>query len=277
MSEPTHLIIGCGYLGRVVARLWLDQGRNVAALTRGRSAELEALGLTAIAGDVTDRGSLRLPQVQTVLYAVGLDRSAGKPMRDVYVQGLANVLDALPKPQRLIYVSSTSVYGQTDGSRVDESSPTEPVEESGRIVLDAERTLQMRLPEATILRFAGIYGPNRVLRKAAILKGDPLVGDAEKWLNLIRVEDGASAVLAAEARGTPGETYNVSDGTPMTRREFYTTMAGYLGAPAAKFEPGPPPATPEANRRLSNRKMLDDLGVSLKYPDFRVGLRDICG
>ena len=97
-----------------------------------------------------------------------------------------------------MYVSSTGVYGQCHGEEVDEESATEPVEESGRVVLEAERLLHQQLPEAVILRFAGIYGPGRLLRRQAIEAGEVLVGDPEKWLNLIHVADGAAAVHAAE-------------------------------------------------------------------------------
>ena len=86
-------------------------------------------------------------------------------MRAVYVEGLANVLRHVPRPGRFIYVSSSGVYGQSDGGWVDEDSAAEPCEDSGRIVLDAERLLQTALPEANILRFAGIYGPGRLLGK----------------------------------------------------------------------------------------------------------------
>src|SRR5918994_7024885 len=140
---PDALVIGCGYLGRRVAALWRDSGRRVAALTRGRTAELAALGLEPVVGDVLVPDSLRrLPEVSTVLYAVSLDRSSGRSMREVYVTGLGNVLAALPPGGQFLYVSSTSVYGQADGSEVDESSPTEPVEESGRVVLNAEKLLR---------------------------------------------------------------------------------------------------------------------------------------
>ncbi|HVK08205.1 MAG TPA: SDR family oxidoreductase [Gemmataceae bacterium] len=270
----THLILGCGYLGRVVAGHWLASGHPVAALTRSRTADLQALGVEPILGDVTDPASLRLPPADTVLYAVGLDRSAGKGMREVYVGGLTSVIDALPAPRRFIHVSSTSVYGQTDGGWVDESSPTEPTEESGRIVLECEQLLLSRLPHATVLRFAGIYGPGRVIRRAAVEKGEPLAADPDGWLNLIHVEDGASAVVAAADRAVEGQTINVADDRPVSRREFYTTMAELLGAPPAAFTPG---SGGGSNRRVGNRRMRESLGVALTYPDFRGGLRQAIG
>ena len=104
--------------------------------------------------------------------AVGMDRSAGKSMREVYLQGLSNVLERLPTGGSLAYVSSTSVYGQTSGEWVTEDSATEPVEENGKLLLECERLLQSRRPDAMVLRFAGIYGPGRVIRRAAIERGD---------------------------------------------------------------------------------------------------------
>lgn len=268
--NPSHLILGCGYLGRVVARRWLAAGHRVAALTRSRADHLRALGVEPLLGDVTEPASLKFPPVDTVLYAIGLDRSAGKGMRDVYVGGLANVLDALPRPRRFVYVSSTSVYGQTDGGWVDESSATEPPEENGRIVLECEHLLRARLPAATILRFAGIYGPGRVIRRAAVERGEPLTADPDGWLNLIHVEDGAAAVVAAAERPVEGRTIDVADDRPVTRREFYTTMADLLGAPPAAFAPTPMSG---ANRRVGNGRMHEELAVELKCPDSRSGLR----
>src|SRR5262245_30545485 len=242
------LIVGCGYLGRVVASRWIATGRRVAALTRHNAEQLRSLGLEPITGDVLDPASLRnLPAASTVLYAVGFDRNAGHSMRAVYVTGLAHLLDTLPAASRFIYISSTSVYAQTNGDWVNEDSATEPTEEPGQVALEAERLLRTKRPDAIILRFAGIYGPNRLLRQKPLLNGEPLIGDAEKWLNLVHVEDGASAILAAEARGTPGETYNIADGTPVTRREFYTHLAKLLGALEAKFDHRAEPGTP--NRR----------------------------
>ena len=272
----TSLILGCGYLGRRVAALWRQQGRCVFAATRNPT-HLPP-DVTPIDCDILDPVSLQnLPQVDTVLYAIGFDRTSGATMRAVYVDGLANVLAQLPTPTRFIHVSSSSVYGQTDGGWIDETSPTEPGEESGRIVLEAEAVLRARLPDAIILRFAGIYGPGRLLRRQTIERGEPIVGDSDKWLNLIHVEDGAHAVLAAEQNGEPGRVYNVCDDHPVRRRWYYTTMARMLGAPAPRFvtppadEPTPPHE--KGNRRINNRRMKEELGVTLQYPNYEQGLR----
>ena len=273
MANPA-LIVGCGYLGSRVGRAWLDAGRAVRVLTRARGESLESQGFASIAGDVLDPASLHsLPAASTILYAVGLDRSAGRSMREVYVDGLRNVLAALPAGGRFVYIGSTSVYGQTDGGFVDEVSAKEPLDENGRIVLEAERTLREFRPDATILRFAGIYGPGRLLRKQPLLKGEPYVGDADKWLNLIHVDDGVRAVLAAErAVASAGGAFNIADDNPVSRREFYTELAHLIGAPEARFEPSPQPVR-EANRRISNARARAALGFVPQFPSYREGLR----
>ena len=260
------LIFGCGYLGRRIAARWLADGRKVLATTRGRAQELRSLGIDPIVADVLNPASLAsLPAVSTVVYCVGMDRAVGATMRDVYVQGLANVLAALPRPARLIYVSSTSVYGQSQGEEVDETSFTGPQDESGKIVLEAEHVLFSAVPEAIVLRFSGIYGPGRLLRREhAIRSGEPIVADLDGWLNLIHVDDGVSAVLAAEQGARAGAVYNVSDGAPMRRRDFYTQLTRALGAPAPALTQEPP-GIMRTNRRVVNRKMLAELGVTLKY------------
>lgn len=274
------LIVGCGYLGSRVALLWQAHGATVYATTRSgqRANDFRRAGVTPVVCDVLDPASLAalrdLPTLSAVCYAVGFDRSAGKTMRDVYVDGLANVSAALPAGVRFVYVSSTGVYGQVDGEEVDEKAATEPAEESGKVVLAAEAMLRQLRPEAVILRSAGIYGPNRILRRQAIEAGQPLVGDPAKWLNLIHVEDGAAAVVAAASRGVA--VYNVADDQPVRRRDFYTHMAELLNAPAPQFTPpAPGQEAPHerANRRISNRRLRQELGVALRYPSCREGLQ----
>ena len=115
-----------------------------------------------------------------------------------------------------------------------------------------------------------------MLRNKAIQAGEPIVADPDKWLNLIHVDDAAATVLAAEARAKPGAVYNVCDGHPVRRRDFYTAMAQLLNAPPPRFLPpsadAPLPPHESANRRLINRRMREELGVELRYPTYQEGL-----
>lgn len=273
----TRLIIGCGYLGQRVAGLWRARGERVLGTTRrpARVEELRRQGIEAVICDVLDPLSLvRLPEVDTVVHCVGLDRAAAVSMRQVYVDGLANVLDLLPGSPRLVHVSSTSVYGQADGGEVDETAVTEPIDDQGKVVLEAEQLLRRRRPDAIVLRFAGIYGPGRLIRARDLQAGRLLAIDPHKWLNLIHVDDGAAAVLAACERGRPGAIYNVSDDHPVRRQDFYVRLAELLGAPPPSFlpPPEPAPASERINRQVKSLKLRYDLGVEPRHANYEVGL-----
>ena len=273
------LIIGCGYLGRRVAQCWLTQGDTVFALTRSanNARVLCDSGIEPVIGDVTDAASLvRLPEIDTILYAVGLDRSSGKSQHEVYVGGLENVLDrVLGKVRRFLYVSSTSVYGQNGGEWVDETSDCRPEAENGKVCRNAELLLHSRFSAANILRLAGIYGPERlVARLAALRAGMTLEGNLDAWLNLIHVDDAVTAILACECRGGSGTTYLVCDDNPCRRREFYSLLANLIGAPPPQTMPAAGIAVDSAalNKRCSNRRVREELKVVLRYPSIEIGL-----
>ncbi len=215
-----RLVVGCGYLGERVARLWRDAGDEVYATTRGdRVDALFQAGLRPLTMDVTHRPSSgALPVVDTVLFAVGRARRPGATMFDIHVDGLHAVLDALPgSTGRVIYVSSTGVYAQDAGEWVDEGSMCEPVREGGKACLSGERLLfaHARGHDALVLRLAGLYGPGRVPRSADVTARRPIAGSPDAYLNLIHVEDAARAVVAAAASG------------PVSSR----TYAGFVSTP----------------------------------------------
>jgi len=278
------LIVGCGYLGRRVAPILIGRGERVFGTTRTaeKGEELAALGVEPIVADSLDPATLdALPAVSRVVHCVGYDRKSGADKRAVYVDGARNVLRRLPAgPDRLIYVSSTSVYGQTGGEWIDEDSPTEPRTEAGRICLDAENEAISWGREAgvgvVVLRCAGLYGPGRIVRRTLIERGEPIPGDPEKYLNLIHIDDAARAVVAALDAPAPGPLYLAGDDRPVTRREYYQIAADCLGAPAPRFftpAPGSPEAARDlANRRVSNRRMKVELGVRLAHPDAATGV-----
>ncbi|MEQ8788930.1 MAG: SDR family oxidoreductase [Pirellulaceae bacterium] len=286
----SKLIFGCGYLGSRVASLWLDAGHTVSAVTRSqdRAAEFRARGLRPIVADVTTPETLQaLPDADTLLFAVGFDRGAGKSIREVYVEGLRAVLDALPTTVgRILYISSTGVYGQRDEQWVDEDSPCEPTREGGKACLAAEQLLRQHPlgDRAVILRMAGIYGPGRIPRSADIVRGTPLPSPSEGYLNLIHVEDAARIVLAAEvlasdARAPLPRTYTVSDGHPVPRRAYYEELARLLDAPPPTFiapDPDSPAASrAEGSKRVANTRLVAELSPTFAYPSYREGLAAI--
>lgn len=279
------LIVGCGYLGRRVADSWLAQGDQVLAVTRSaaRAKEFAAGGIQPIVGEVT--AGLDLSQadgVESVLFAVGFDRSSGQAIREVYVGGLEKVLDSLPRSvSRFIHISSTGVYGQMDGEWVDEDSPCEPQREGGRACLAAETLLRSREigMRSVILRLAGIYGPGRLPRMKDLLAGKPIDSPPDGHLNLIHVDDAVTGILAAERLAHTPERILVSDGNPVLRGEFYRELAKLSGAPQPRFagsqQPSDSGGRPASDKRINNRRMLVKLMRTLQYPSFREGLAAI--
>jgi nucleoside-diphosphate-sugar epimerase len=278
------LIVGCGYLGQRLGALLLRGGEPVWGTVRSpsRAEELARSGIEPVIADVLHPESLRrLPRADHVFYCVGFDRSAGAAMRAVLVDGFQHVLDRLSHSvQRMVYASSTGVYGQTDGEWVDEESPACPGNESGKVILEAEGRLrawaQATTRLAIVLRFAGLYGPGRIVRRALLERGEPIPGDPERFLNLIHIEDAARVAGAALQALKPDRIYLVGDDRPVTRREYYSVAARCLGAAEPRFAP-PQPGSPEAARdatskRVANRRMKHGLGITLLYPDISTGI-----
>ena len=289
-AKPGELLIfGCGFLGLRVARGWLMRGGTVSAVTRplavplreeldsgasSKASQLRALGITPIVADLMHPLSLREAllnhPIERVLYCVGYDRHSSISKESLYIDGLTNAIEAVSgRASRFVYVSSSSVYGQDDGSWVDEDSPTEPMSDGGRICLRAEQRLRERLPAATVLRMSGLYAQERLLiRQDQLRSGEPIGGNPEAWLNLIHGDDAATACLAALTVPSPGSLYLVSDDLPLRRREYFESLARRLGAP-------PPTFTGEAtsrhsgaglNKRCRNARYQRELGVTCEHP-----------
>lgn len=275
-----RLVFGCGFLGREVAKRWAARGDRVFAVTRSelRRAELESLGLIPVRADVTQVETLvGLPSCETVLYAVGWDRRAGHSRRQVYVEGLKNVLERLPPPKKLLFISSTGVYGNANGAWVDETSPCRPRREASIAIYAAEQLLggHSLAGRAVILRMAGMYGPGRMLRVNELKGQSPMPVAANSFLNLIHVEDAAEIVVTVADRVDPPELFNVADGRPADRREYFAFAAQLLGLPSPEFVE--PETTANSQRhdgehkRVCSRKLFERLGIQLRYPTFREG------
>ena len=284
--SKSRLIIGCGYLGRRVADRWLSAGDTVHAFTRSAAhgEAFRAAGMLPIIGDVTKPNSLSdLPEVDTLLFAVGYDRTVeGPSIEEVYAVGFQNVLNALnDRAGRVIYISTTGVYGDAQGSWIDESTPTDPHRAGGKASLAAEQALAASqfAERGTSLRLAGIYGPDRLPYLQQISVGEPIAAPSKGWLNLIHVDDAAQAVIVtAEAESVP-PLLCVSDGAPAERGAFYREVAQLMGAPAPQFvdppEGSPRAARAAADKRVSNRQLIESLGIELRYPSYREGLAAI--
>jgi nucleoside-diphosphate-sugar epimerase len=268
-----------------LAQRWHAAGDTVYVTTRSseRAAIFEGSGFRTLVLDTTVESSLRGLQpieFDTVVVAVGMDRSKYSNVHEVYVGGLRNVLDNLHENVgQLIYVSSTGVYGDFGGDWVDEASPTNPVRDGGKACLAAERLLQgSRFADrATVLRMAGLYGNDRVPTKKVVESRQWDKLSPKGFLNLIHVDDAVSAVCAVtDDDSFKKETFLVADSSPSLRQDYYQHLADL-------FELGPipwgnsatdPNSRGAASKRISNRKLLEITGLVLKHPDFKSGLKD---
>jgi nucleoside-diphosphate-sugar epimerase len=258
------------------------EGGSVCAVTRSaeRGSAMRTSGIEPLVADILVPETLKgLPRADTVLFAVGYDRNCGHSIRQLYFDGLRNVLEHLPTEiARFIYVSSTGVYGQSGDVWVDEQSPCEPTREGGRACWQAEQLLRSdRLGQQTIiLRMAGIYGPGRIPRRRELQAGAAIEAPSAGYLNLIHVDDAASAVIAAEQQAVPPALYCVSDGHPVVRGDYFRELAALLGAPEPTFalprRDAPAAQRASASKRVSNRRMVAELQFERLYPSYREGL-----
>jgi nucleoside-diphosphate-sugar epimerase len=278
------LIVGCGYVGLPLGMELVRLGHEVYGLRRNASAEneLKAAGLQPLFGDVTKPETLaKLPQnFDWVVNCVAAGGDA-EDYQQVYLQGTRNLIEWLEPnlPKKFVYTSSTSVYGQTDGSQVKESSPTEPPVETAKILLETEKLLLTATQEkkfpAVILRVAGIYGPDRGHWFKQFLKNEARIeGDGSRFLNMIHRDDLVGCIIAALKSGRPGEIYNAADDEPVSQLHFFQWLAQSLDKPLPPSEPENPDAARKrgvTNKRISNRKLKMELGHQFKYPNFRKG------
>ena len=278
------LIVGCGYVGLPLGAELVRQGHDVFGLRRGASAEgeLKAAGIKPLFADITRPTDLaeHPREFDWVVNCVAAGGDANN-YRQVYLEGTRHLIEWLAPapPKKFVYTSSTSVYAQNDGSAVKESSPTEPISETAKILVETEKVLleavsPKKFP-AIILRVAGIYGPGRGHWFKQFLKNEARIeGDGARILNMIHRVDLVGCLIAALKSGRAGEIYNAVDDEPVSQKNFFEWLAGTLG----KY---PPPSAPEnleenrkrgvTNKRVSNRKLKMELGYQFKYPNFRIG------
>ncbi len=271
---PSVVVAGAGYVGAVAARLLAEAGWDVMAIVHSPASLAGLTGLTAIACDVTEAASLRVPaaslaEAEAVIYCVSSGRGGPEAYHAAYVAGLENVMAAAPEA-RVVFTSSTSVYAQTDGSWVDEDSPAEPDRETGRILREAEEMALAR--GGAVARLAGIYGPGRSVYLRKFLEGSAVIeGDGGRWINQIFRDDAASALVALATNEIPG-VYNVADDQPDTQLGVYALLA-------KQFARALPPCGPvETNRKrgwtskkVSNAR-LRALGWRPEFPGYATAL-----
>jgi nucleoside-diphosphate-sugar epimerase len=268
------LIIGCGYTGTALARTLAAEPTLAADITvtrRDREAARalgEALGVRGERADLTDPGSLEVARGAVV---VCLAPPGPDPAAEIRA-----LLAAARDAARLVYVSSTGVYGPGGGAWVDESWPVAPLTASGRARAEAEAALAAAAVPWVALRAAGIYGPGRGLADRLRAGTYRVIGDGTSHVSRIHVADLVAAIVRAGTTAITG-AINAADDDPAPIGEVADAVAARLGVPAPPRIPAGA-VSPEvagmltADRRIANRRLRDELGVVLRYPSWRDAL-----
>jgi len=276
-------IVGCGYTGRRLAERLRDTGARVRGFgTRAESLrQIDAAGAEALPLDLDGAVDAADFSDHVIYYAVPPAILAGDPRLERFLDSIVGA------PRRLVYLSTTGVYGNQAGATVNEDTPPAPRTERAIRRLTAETKVrewaEPRRVSWCVLRVAGIYGPGRLplerLRRAvpAIALHEAATG------NRIHVADLVTACMAAGLRAVADrKIYNVTDGSDASLTEYLMRVAAIADLP-------PPPLISRAeaaralsasswsflaeSRRVDNSRMLEELGVQLKYRDLDAGIR----
>ncbi|MFI8376328.1 SDR family oxidoreductase [Pseudomonas helleri] len=280
MSKASVLIAGCGDIGSRLATQLLNKGWQVYGLRR--SIERLPAGVTGIAGDLfSEQCPAQWPtgQIDYVVYSAAATDHDEAGYQAAYVDGLTHTLAWLKQngqqPKRLLFVSSSGVYGQKNGEWVDEMSPAQATSYSGRIMLEAERVaLKSGIPASTV-RLTGIYGPGREWMLGQVRKGYRVAVDPPLYGNRIHADDAAGLLaflLDADLQGkTLDDCYIGVDNDPAPLAEVVGWLRERLGVTTWAEEASVRRA---GSKRCSNAR-AKALGWEPRYPSYREGYGEI--
>jgi nucleoside-diphosphate-sugar epimerase len=282
-------ILGCGYVGLELGRTLAPDHEVVGVRRSAEGCEkIERAGFEAIEADITNREDLAaVPNVDTVVFAASSGGRGADAAREIYVDGLRTVIETFgareDPPDRLLYTSSTGVYGDHDGDWMDENTPIEPTTEKTEVLAEAERVALEDAAEhgidGTVVRFAGLYGPERY-RLERYLDGPVTEG----YLNMLHRADAAGAMrFLLDSDAGRGETVLAVDDEPVDKWAFADWLADECDRPrpekrttAERLADEDLSATArrriETSKRCSNAK-LRELGYEFAYPTYREGYR----
>ena len=255
------LLIGHGYLGRALARVFREAAWDVIPVSRSGDDG-------CLACDVGDLAAVRqLPAADFIVHCAASGHGGPPAYRHVYVDGCRNLIENFPGVP-VLFTSSTSVYAQTDGSVVTEDSPTVPERETGRLLLEAECIVLAA--GGVVARLAGIYGPGRSVILQKFLAAEAVIEeDGRRFLNQIHRDDAARAILHfATLPAARGGVFNVSDSTPLSQLACHQELCRIFSRPL------PPTGPRDPNRKrgwthkqVSNEK-LRATGWQPQFPSF---------
>lgn len=264
------LIAGCGELGTRLATLLAADGAQVYGLRRGA---LACAGVETLRADLcADDGWPTLPaDLDAVVFCAAPEERTEEAYRALYVGGLRRLLARLDGKlapfARIMFASSSAVWGELGGVWVDEETPPRPPTFNGRVLLEAEQLLDARAEDTVVVRLAGLYGPGRSLLLRRSRSGEPVRDQPPNWTNRIHLEDAARAFAHLLALPDAEPLYIGVDDMPAPEHEVLDWLAQRQGLP-------PPPRMVDpagrANKKLSNRR-LRLTGFDFLYPNYCAG------
>ena len=276
LGRPRLLIVGCGDVGMRLIPLLRSRFRVFALTSQSeRLSELRSAGVIPILGNLDNPQSLyRLKGLADIVVHL-----APPPMQGSLDQRTRNLVAILPRHGRLVYVSTTGVYGDCKGAFFDETRPVAPVNARAERRVDAERVLRRwarhHEGKLSILRVPGIYAADR-LPLERLRQGTPALLDVDDvYTNHIHADDLAQIIALALFRAQPLRVYHTVDDSALKMGDYFDQVATAFKLPL-------PPRVPRAelskqvspmllsfmseSRRLSNQRMKTELGVRLRWP-----------
>ncbi len=283
--RPTLLIVGCGDIGQRVLRLVQPRWRVLAVTSSpGKVELLRRLGAVPLAGNLDQPDTLgRLGGLADLVLHLAPPAAHGQT--DTRTQALLRVLARGGRVQRLVYASTSGVYGDAGGALFDETRPLNPASDRARRRADAEARVRWFGRSSgvlvSVLRVPGIYAANRHPRDR-LQRGTPVLAAADDvFTNHIHADDLARACVAALLRGKPQRVLHASDDTQLPMGDYFDLAARLCGLPppprisreqaAAQLTPLQMSFMSES-RRLDNRRLKSELRLKLRYPTVAEGL-----
>lgn len=278
------LIVGCGDLGTRAARLLAAPAAPHAGLPAEvwglrrhppTSQPMQPGDPIWIAADIGDPATLStLPAgITQVMFCQTPGGRTPEAYARAFLDGPRNILNALDRAvlERIVFVSSSAVYGDHAGAWIDESTPTGPLGFNGRILCEAEASLWHDFPATVVLRLAGLYGPGRTQLLDRLRRGEAHVPPASppQWANRMHIEDAAGACAHLLTLAAPESLYLGADDTPLPLDILYRDLAHALGAPVPTL--GDPPKG-VGSKRMRNARLRQS-GFVPRWPDAREGYR----
>ncbi len=284
-DQKRLLLAGCGRLGRRLAKLAASNGWHVTALSR-RAVSADGVH-QSVAADLTVPESLAVLShgFDAAVYSPTPDERDAEAYQRIFCSGLQNLLERriLSTDGRLIFVSSTAVYGQNDGSWINEDSPAEPINFNGKILLEGERLALSSGYRSTIVRLSGLYGnaDNYLIRR--LLAGNVNTKNLDHWTNRIHLQDAAGLIDLLLQSDSPNVINGVDD-RPVLRIEMLRWLAEQLRQryPSTELDAccvqldraHAAGEQQQTGKRISNQSSRN-LGYKYLYPDYQCGYADI--